>query len=458
MEKAQAKTKKSAGKYPHYEGKQHANLMMVTAKWPCSFESRLMWSHLVAAARVGEGLTPAEVTSRTGLDESKTVPRCRKCLLEKGLIRVEDGVMFAEVPGERQGGWLHFFESKYGGTALDSMKYVKTLVREPSCPLSQRQVAMYSLLLSYANGNNYALGLSKQAIATSLPASRQTVQDGLVELETQGLIKVHPSRDGRRFAFKLPKPTATQLSWFRDTAATRYAKPEEYPGFVLEEDDQEEEEAPEEPQTDEKSALVEGSFSDMMKEEEVEEDDYEYDEEYLKDPVVEAMLKHDFSMDQVDECFNVAATTNLTRKTIIAILKKCHIMKYDYLYNCYSLFLYRLKSLPKRRKKKVDNATDIGRRDDDRPSEGGADTGKDATVPSDAESSGRSVGEAPDPEAEREHATFPKAPGDEVTPAEPEKPVSKWKGIFAKAKLTESTGNDWLDEHPWDKFTQEEDE
>ena len=215
-----------------FKEKQFFKLLDITRACPLSFEQRVMYSFLVKAAVQDQGYRPGMLAMDSGLEEGKTVPRCREALVTMGLARVASGVIYAREPEGETLGWFRYFESKQEESIWKSFGYVRVPLREPGCKLTARQVALLGLLYSFAKDRSDVKGLTITGMATMLGASRQTVHDAMTKLVAARLVEVYPSRTNPdRFAMILPNPTSVQLFWFRNTPEANNKADEDYPGF-----------------------------------------------------------------------------------------------------------------------------------------------------------------------------------------------------------------------------------
>ena len=222
-----------------FKGKQFFKLIDITRSCPLSYEQRVMYSFLVKAAVRGEGYRPGSLAMDSGLEEGKTVPRCRESLVSMGLARVERGVIYAKEPEGETVNWFRYFDEKGDEPIWKSFGYIRVLLREPGCKLTARQVALLGLLYSFAKDRSDLKGLTITGMSTMLGASRQTVHDALTKLVGARLVEVYHSRTNPdRFAMILPKPTSLQLSWFRNTEEANAQEDEDYPGFCSPCDDE----------------------------------------------------------------------------------------------------------------------------------------------------------------------------------------------------------------------------
>lgn len=322
-----------------FVGKQFLKLVDISRDCPLSYEQRVLYSWLVRAAGDGAGYRPATLAYDSGMDEGKTIPRCREALLSMGLVRITDGIIHAVEPDEEKRGWFRFFDRKKDEPVWKLFKYVSVPVRTVDSPLTSRQAAILGILYSFAQYRNDVKGLTVSGVATLLGASRQTVHDGLMKLVEHGLLEVYPSRsDKNRFAMILPKLTPDQLAWFRDTSEVQRQSDEDYPGFAPLPDENEED-FEESPKSD-KAVFIEQARMDTIErggrvtDEEYslkydcgydfQDDDSERDSTRL----FKVMMKMGFEEREARTCYGIAVQIDMTKEDFETLLNDSY-RKYD---------------------------------------------------------------------------------------------------------------------------------
>jgi len=205
-----------------YRGKRYLKLVGTTDQCLLTFEQRVVYSVLTAGIEFGRGYNPSQIAGHTGLQEAQTVPTCIRALEERGLAERRDGRIYGKRPAATTRSWFRYFKDKQGD-GKQTITYTRSLLPSAASPLTQRQNALYSLLRSFSkDGGKTARGLTYAYLGLLIPASRKTVADGVAVLVREGLLRVVPSTDGERLAFRLLPPTARHLAWFRDKDGVRY--------------------------------------------------------------------------------------------------------------------------------------------------------------------------------------------------------------------------------------------
>jgi biotin operon repressor len=200
---------------PSLDGKKWLPLVKKTTGCRLNFSDRMVYSYLTYQERYGAGSSVTSIARFTGLARD-VVPDRLKQLREFGLAIEEGGEHFAAVPSGETAAW--FPVRKGGGLA-----YYPVYLAAASCPLTDRQNALYWCLRDLARGGTEAKGQTESGLAALLSVSRQTVRAAIAALRGHGLVQV--GRGRRMLAFRILEfPT----SWIRDARETPVPTEEEY--------------------------------------------------------------------------------------------------------------------------------------------------------------------------------------------------------------------------------------
>ena len=212
--------------------KQYLRLVTSTKTSPLDLSQRLAYSALLSKA---DGLSQGAVSLLTGLDAKGTVAAALKVLSRHGLAVQDVNHWLPLEPNEGRKDWFSIaIKDEHWRNRL---AYTKLYRRAEECPLTLRQVVVYSTLISLAKGSKdrkdlperhrgrVCDGLTFEYISLISSVGVKTVRSTIDKLAEMKLAKSFASTLRSRFALVLLIPKDEAMPWFLDKEA------ESYPGL-----------------------------------------------------------------------------------------------------------------------------------------------------------------------------------------------------------------------------------
>jgi hypothetical protein len=183
-------------------GKRRTRIVNARSPNPLSCNELVVYSHLVYLAGHGKGATQQQVGRDTGLDRDTAVHAAVQALARHGLVGKQGRRWHALPPPAETAAWFATRKDAGDKEWHRRFAYWWLYVRSRSCPLTLKQVAVYSKLRDLG-----PVRCVQRRLVKLLHVDPKTVRTALARLRGYGLVDedLRP-RD----------PSEEQLAWFLD--------------------------------------------------------------------------------------------------------------------------------------------------------------------------------------------------------------------------------------------------